>query len=99
MRRTARSTTTTPASDAAPIRAVTAYTQTIGIYPDSLMPEIRDRLSFHGAQRLVTLGGATKRTIAGPQDGIEVMRRICKWILNEVHDPQVVSPRDVRRAS
>lgn len=82
-----------------PIRAVTAYTQTIGIYPDSLMPEIRDRLSFHGAQRLVTLGGATKRTIAGPQDGIEVMRRICKWILNEVHDPQVVSPRDVRAAS
>lgn len=69
-----------------PIRAVTAWTQTIGIYPDSLMPEIRDRLAFHGGQRLVSLGYATRRTIAGPQDGVEVLRRMCKWILNEVHD-------------
>jgi Acyl-CoA reductase (LuxC) len=75
----------------APIRAVTNYTQTIGIYPDELMPKIRDRLAFHGAQRLVTLGYvATRRTIAGPQDGIEPLRRMCKWILNEVHDTKVV---------
>jgi hypothetical protein len=74
-----------------PIRAVTAYTQTIGIYPDSLIPKIRDRLAFHGAQRLITLGYvATKRTIAGPQDGIEPIRRMCKWILNETHDTQTV---------
>lgn len=74
-----------------PIRAVTAYTQTIGIYPDSLIPKIRDRLAFHGAQRLITLGYvATKRTIAGPQDGIEPVRRMCKWILNEIHDTQAV---------
>ena len=74
-----------------PIRAVTAYTQTIGIYPDDLIPKIRDRLAFHGAQRLVTLGYvATRRTIAGPQDGIEPLRRMCKWILNEVHDSSVV---------
>jgi hypothetical protein len=74
-----------------PIRAVTAYTQTIGIYPPELIPEIRDQLAFAGAQRLVSLGHvATSRTIAGPQDGIEPMRRMCKWILNEVHDPEAV---------
>jgi hypothetical protein len=74
-----------------PIRAVTAYTQTIGIYPDSLIPKIRDRLAFHGAQRLITLGYvATQRTIAGPQDGIEPIRRMCKWILNETHDPETM---------
>jgi Acyl-CoA reductase (LuxC) len=74
-----------------PIRAVTNYTQTIGIYPDELVPKIRDRLAFHGAQRLVTLGYvATRRTIAGPQDGIEPLRRMCKWILNEVHDTNAI---------
>ncbi|MGE0830748.1 MAG: acyl-CoA reductase, partial [Hyphomonadaceae bacterium] len=70
-----------------PIRAVTAYTQTIGIYPDSLFPKIRDRLAFHGAQRLVTLGYATRRIVAGPSDGIEPARRMCKWILQERYDP------------
>ncbi len=74
-----------------PIRAVTSYTQTIGIYPEELVPKIRDRLAFHGAQRLVTLGYvATRRTIAGPQDGIEPLRRMCKWILNEVHDTKEI---------
>jgi hypothetical protein len=70
-----------------PIRSVTAFTQSIGIYPDSLIPQIRDRLSFHGAQRLVSLGYvATTRTIAGPHDGTEPIRRMCKWILSETHD-------------
>jgi hypothetical protein len=69
------------------IRAVSAYTQTIGIYPDSLLPAIRDRLAFHGAQRLVTLGYATRRVVAGPSDGIEPARRMCKWILQERYDP------------
>ncbi len=38
------------------ISAVTAYTQTIGIYPDELIPKIRNQLAFAGAQRLITLG-------------------------------------------
>lgn len=68
------------------IRAVTAYTQTIGIYPDTLVPEIRDRLAFHGAQRLTSLGYATRRVVAGPSDGIEPMRRSAKWIMHETYD-------------
>jgi len=72
------------------ISAVTAYTQTIGIYPEELIPKIRDQLAFAGAQRLVTLGYvAPTRSFAGPQDGMEPMRRMCKWILSEVDDPAV----------
>lgn len=66
------------------ILSVNAYTQTIGIYPDALKEAIRDRLALQGAQRLVSLGGAwfiqgaTQR-----QDGIETVRRMCKWIVDD----------------
>jgi hypothetical protein len=46
-------------------------------------------LAFQGAQRVVSLGGAwfvnggTER-----QDGIETVRRMCKWIIDETGDPQ-----------
>ena len=75
-----------------PIDAVTAYTQTIGIYPDALIPQIRDRLAFHGAQRLISVGYATRRVVAGPSDGIEPMRRMAKWIMHETYAPEVVAP-------
>lgn len=69
------------------LRSVNAYTQTIGIYPEALKRQVRDRLAFQGAQRIVSLGAATMMDIAGPQDGIEPLRRICKWILEEEADP------------
>jgi hypothetical protein len=65
------------------LRSVTAYTQTVGIYPPSLKLQVRDRLAFQGAQRIVALGGATLMDPASPQDGIEPLRRICKWIVEE----------------
>jgi hypothetical protein len=69
------------------VRSVNAYTQTIGIYPESLKAELRDRLAFQGAQRLVSLGGAaTLQGSATPQDGIEPVRRMCKWIVDEAGD-------------
>jgi hypothetical protein len=71
-----------------PIRSVTAYTQTIGIYPDALKRELRDRLAFHGAQRFVSLGYAARMSYAGPHDGIEPLRRMCKWIIEEEYDPR-----------
>jgi hypothetical protein len=74
-----------------PIRSVNAYTQTIGIYPESLKTQIRDRLAFHGAQRLVSLGYASNAgvmSIAGPQDAIEPLRRMCRWIIDESSDPE-----------
>ncbi len=72
--------------------AVNAYTQTVGIYPDSLKTQIRDELPLYGAQRLVSLGYACSVTGVGPQDAIEPMRRMCKWITDETCDPNTVFP-------
>jgi hypothetical protein len=72
--------------------AVNAYTQTVGIYPEALKEELRDQLPLFGAQRLVSLGYACSVTLAGPQDAIEPLRRMCKWIVDEVCDPTEVFP-------
>ncbi|MGW5106061.1 acyl-CoA reductase [Nocardia sp. NPDC004123] len=72
--------------------AVNAYTQTIGIYPESLKRELRDKLPLFGAQRLTSLGYACSVAIAMPQDAIEPIRRMCKWIVDEECDPDVVIP-------
>jgi hypothetical protein len=72
--------------------AVNAYTQTIGIYPESLKRELRDRLPLFGAQRLTSLGYACNVSMAMPQDAIEPIRRMCRWIVEEECDPDVVIP-------
>jgi hypothetical protein len=72
--------------------AVNAYTQTIGIYPESLKRRLRDTLPLFGAQRLTSLGYACSVAIAMPQDAIEPIRRMCKWIVDEECDPAVVVP-------
>jgi hypothetical protein len=72
--------------------AVNAYTQTIGIYPESLKRKLRDKLPLFGAQRLTSLGYACSVAIAMPQDGIEPLRRMCKWIVDEQCDPESVIP-------
>ena len=72
--------------------AVNAYTQTIGIYPESLKRRLRDTLPLFGAQRLTSLGYACSVALAMPQDAIEPIRRMCKWIVDEECDPSVVVP-------
>jgi len=72
--------------------AVTAYTQTVGIYPDSLKEQLRDLLPLFGAQRLTSLGYACHVAIAAPQDALEPLRRMCKWIVEETCDPRAVTP-------
>ncbi len=72
--------------------AVTAYTQTVGIYPESLKRSLRDTLPLFGAQRLTSLGYACSVAVAMPQDAIEPIRRMCKWIVDEECDPDVVVP-------
>jgi hypothetical protein len=71
---------------------VDAYTQTVGIYPESLKHELRDRLALYGAQRFTSLGYAALGTFATPQDAIESTRELCKWIVCEDFDPNVTSP-------
>jgi hypothetical protein len=65
------------------LRFVTAYTQTVGVYPPDLKAVLRDRMALSGAQRIVTLGHATDTSYATPVDGMEPLRRLCKWIVDE----------------
>jgi hypothetical protein len=74
------------------IEAVNAYTQTIGIYPEALKESLREQLPLFGAQRMVSLGYACSVSLAGPQDAIEPLGRMCKWIIDESADPSTVYP-------
>jgi hypothetical protein len=66
------------------IRSVNAYTQTVGVYPESLKHRVADRLAFQGAQRIVSLGGAaTMQHNMEVQDAIEPVRRMVKWVVSE----------------
>lgn len=70
------------------MNAVDASTQTVGIYPESLKDELKDRLPLYGAQRIVSLGYAIALNWALPQDSIEPLRRMGKWIINEICSPE-----------
>lgn len=69
-----------------------AYTQTVGIYPESLKDQLRNILPLYGAQRIVSLGYAVSGNLALPQDSIEPLRRSCKWIVEEQSVPEVIPP-------
>jgi hypothetical protein len=74
------------------LRAMNAYTQTVGVYPESLKETLRDLAPLHGAQRLVSLGYAADPSVALPQDAIEPVRRMVKWIVDESCDPHETKP-------
>lgn len=67
-----------------------SYTQTIGVYPESLKARIRDTLALNSGQRIVSLGFATSGHPGMPQDSIEPLRRMVKWIVDEISDPASV---------
>jgi surfactin synthase thioesterase subunit len=75
--------------------AVNAYTQTVGIYPESLKRQLRDTLPLFGAQRLTSLGYACHVAKAMRQDAIEPVRRMCKWIIDEVYSRFNGTPKGV----
>ena len=74
------------------IGAVNSYTQTVGVYPETLREKLRNILPLHGAQRVVSLGYAVPGNFSTPQDGIETLRRMGKWITDEVLSPETVLP-------
>ncbi|WP_375739399.1 acyl-CoA reductase [Pseudomonas boanensis] len=78
--------------------AVDAYTQTVGIYPESIKDQLKDVLPLYGAQRIVSLGYAAAMKFAAPQDSIEPMRRMGKWISNQIASPET-SPAPWQRPS
>jgi acyl-CoA reductase LuxC len=67
---------------------IDAYTQTIGVWPENLKAELKDIVPLYGAQRLVTLGNALYNgpLIGLAHDAIEPVRRMCKWIANEISE-------------
>ena len=69
--------------------AVDSYTQTVGVYPESVKDELKDILPLYGAQRIVSLGYAAAMKFAAPQDSIEPMRRMGKWISNQIASPEM----------
>jgi hypothetical protein len=82
-----------PIDDAADaVRMMNAYTQTVGVYPEALKERLRDVVPLHGAQRLVSLGYAAHPSVALPQDAIEPLRRMVKWIVDESCDPLETRP-------
>jgi hypothetical protein len=64
---------------------VSSTTQTCGVFPAELREAMREELALAGVQRIATLGMAAGSgdNQAIPQDGIEVLRRMCRWIVDE----------------
>jgi hypothetical protein len=65
---------------------IDAYTQTVGVWPESFKALLENLIPLYGAQRLVTLGNALYN---GPllglsHDGIQPVSRMVKWIANEI---------------
>jgi hypothetical protein len=65
-------------------------TQTVGIYPERLQMQMRNALSLAGVQRMLPLEAAESDTgvdggdLPGmPHDGIEPLRRMVRWVINE----------------
>jgi hypothetical protein len=76
------------------LAAVTAYTQTVGSFPERLKDQLINVLPLYGAQRIVSLGYACSpsSTNSNAHDGLEPLRRMGKWILNDVSSPETVRP-------
>ncbi|MHA1975200.1 MAG: acyl-CoA reductase [Candidatus Hodarchaeales archaeon] len=63
--------------------SMNSYTQTVGVFPEKLKLTLRDDLIMHGVQRIVSLGFAAVGSLATPQDALEPLRRMCKWVVDE----------------
>lgn len=63
----------------------------LGVWPENLWDVVRHKGALHGGQRFVDLGyGFNGADLVGPQDGIEPMRRIVRWIVSEKPGPDKV---------
>ena len=67
------------------LNKISAYTQTIGVYPEETKHDISHKLALAGVQRFVSLGSACESHMTGPGDGLEPLRRMGKWIANEIN--------------
>jgi hypothetical protein len=63
-------------------------TQTVGIYPETLKQPLRDLLVARGVCRFISIGHTVDYSIGGPFNSYEIMRRACRWILDESYPSQ-----------
>jgi hypothetical protein len=71
-------------------------TQTVPVYPESLRERMRDGLALRGVQRIVPLVADISREKATeefdapglPHDGIEPMRRMVRWVIDQSARPE-----------
>jgi hypothetical protein len=81
------------------LEGISSTTQTCGVYPPALREALRDSLALAGVQRIKVLGSGGGDNQAIPQDGIEVLRRMCRWIVDEGEGQGVQSEQSVYRAA
>jgi hypothetical protein len=63
---------------------VTVATQSVGVYPQSRIAEVRDGLSSAGAQRIVGLGNINNGKFGGlPHDGGWPVHKMMHWVVTE----------------
>lgn len=72
------------------ISTFTAATQTVGIYPPELRKRIRDIAALRGGQIFQPVGYVTAGSMVVPQDGVEVTRRMCTWVVDNDCEPETV---------
>ena len=72
--------------------AIDSYTQSIGVYPESLKEQLKDQMPLYGCQRIISLGYTSAVTMAGPHDALEPMARMVKWVVDEISDPDERKP-------
>ncbi|WP_310532436.1 acyl-CoA reductase [Novosphingobium sp.] len=65
------------------MKYVNVTTQTVGVWPFSRIPQLRDHLASGGAQRTVRLGEAGPSTIGNPHDAMYPLHRFVHWMAHE----------------
>ena len=65
------------------MKYVNVATQTVGVFPASRMPQLRNALAGGGAQRIVRLGDAGGQSIGAPHDAMYILQRFVHWIVHE----------------
>lgn len=78
-----------PVADIAEVaRWLSEATQTVGVYPSALQERLRDRLALSGVQHVRALRTPLgyddgSHTLALPHDGMEPMRRMVRWTIDQ----------------
>jgi len=60
--------------------AIDPDVQTVAIHPYAIHPQIRDRLTLHGVDRIVELGRTWKPRLGTPHDGAYTLPQMVRWV-------------------